>query len=43
MKVNEQIVNCPQQGKYCFGNVVFDSNFDSGNLGRVEQINDVTV
>ena len=43
MKVNEQIDNCPQQGKYTFGSVIFDSNFDSGNLGRVEQINESTV
>ena len=33
----------PQRVSYTFGDITFDSNFDSGNIGRVEQVSELLV
>ena len=33
----------PQRATYVFGDITFDSNFDSGNIGRVEQMGELLV
>lgn len=42
-KANIPIRDNPQQNIFAFGNIIFSSKFDSGNLGKATQIDNLHV